>query len=117
MGKLDDLCAIKVMGYRIPEPADNCAPDTYWRHHGDMETLIYFRPSTSLDDALVCLERAFWKDGKKQFWFFKYWKGGYSCGPLSSEWAVTAVEPQIAMCLAALRAMGVPESEISIAME
>lgn len=70
-----------------------------------------WNPSTCADDALVLLEK------KYGAWFLKAWKGGYSCGPLNGEWAVTAVTVPLAMTLCALRAAGIPESEITAAME
>lgn len=114
MRKLDDLCAIKVMGYRIE---DGWVKELKGDHWWELCEPHEWNPSTSLDDALVCLERAAngypWSAGRQAAGLkggpcFCYFHGG------ERQDAETIA---IAMCKIALRAAGVPESEISLAME
>ena len=122
MSKLDDLCAIKVMGwYESIETVDDMT-----LHWWGNDTLVFNRrtydwmPSVSLDDALVCLERA--ANGQRFEIVYvsdsmklsgdRGWYAVINAGTASFE--TTAA---LAMCLCSLRAMGVPESEISLAME
>lgn len=114
MSKLDDLCAIKVMNWHKEFFMYLDADDN------DAVKIDEWNPSTSLDDALVCLERA----AKGQRFEIVYvsdsmklsgdrgWYARINAGIASFE--TTAA---LAMCLCSLRAMGVPESEISLAME
>lgn len=121
MSKLDDLCAIKMMGYYWAGPDVIIGSRNTYFPGPDLRTNpIKFSPSTSLDDALVCLERA----AKGQRFEIVYvsdimklsgdrgWYARINAGIASFE--TTAA---LAMCLCSLRAMGVPESEISLAME
>lgn len=119
MSKLDDLCAIKVMGYYWARPDVIIGSRNTYFPGPDLRTNpIKFSPSTSLDDALVCLERAangmtyeFWhcpiEEKSKTYW----------CHFVATQYEGESNSAALAMCLCSLRAMGVPESEISLAME
>lgn len=128
MSKLDDLCATKVMGwYESIETVDDMT-----LHWWGNDTLVFNRrtydwmPSVSLDDALVCLERA--RNGHSLD--MRYVTEAYARQWHSDKRWIVAIKTRghpraeakevtlpLAMCLCSLRAMGVPESEISIAME
>lgn len=112
--KLNELAA-KAMGWEL-QTEGTIQP--YWaiKRGGELiGTTGWFKddwnPSTCADDALVLLEKMC--EGR---WFLKHWKGGFSCGPIPDEWAVTSVSAPLAMTLCALRAAGIPESEIQGAL-
>lgn len=111
--KLDDLCAIKVMGYRIE---DGWVKEFKGDHWWELCEPHEWNPSTSLDDALVCLERAAQGKGYS-IYMFPEEKKPYDVELEVFKVCTDAKTLPLAMCLCALRAMGVSESEISLAME
>lgn len=123
MSKLDDLCAIKVMGWKLSNGIEMYS-DGQW-YTGSEESPdtqrqgLEWNPSTSLDDALVCLERA--AGGLEWYLSHSCYADDlgesmrYECS--IENYAAEGSTVPLAICLCSLRAMGVPESEISIAME
>lgn len=115
--KLDDLCAIKVMGWEFIAYAPPGFVSSIWDTHGGKATIPGdFSPSTSLDDALVCLERAAQGKGYS-IYMFPEEKKPYDVELEVFKMCTDAKTLPLAMCICSLRAMGIPESEISLAME
>lgn len=120
MSKLDDLCAIKIMGWTLERHGGS---DFWMEPNGFSHSKAFdWYPSHSVDDALGCLERAY-----EKYAYAEIRRGfdGWFCGLWDKEEAIEDIATvycaneklSIAMCLCSLRAMGVPESEISLAME
>lgn len=112
MSKLDILVAEKVMGWKYLNDANGY--QVFKEANGE-RIAAKWHPSTSLDDALLCLERA--ANGR---WTVTLGVNGYWCyiGPRDEiEHNALDKTPALAMCICALRASGVSESLITQAME
>lgn len=120
--RLNELAAIKGMGWRLNQ------------HYGDKEHYPYqmyerpgldaipkheWNPSTSADDALVLIAKI------SKRWQLDTWPGTlvqtYSCGIYNEDgeeqYGARGDSAALVLCLTALRAAGIPESEIAAAMK
>jgi hypothetical protein len=108
--KLDALVAERVMGWTLADRVKcgwGSGPDVYITGDEARPTIQGFEPSTSIADAWQVLDR--WTD-----WQLEKCGEAYECniGPGHARHA----DKCVAICLAALRAVGVSEAEIQEAM-
>jgi hypothetical protein len=111
VSKLSELVAVRVMGAKVIDTIDPVPKGFYVRNHaayyGDdagLNRCECFMPATSIADAMRVAD---------QFTDYEIAKGGESYTvTISGFLTATEKTKELAICIAALRACGVPEREI-----
>lgn len=111
--KLNALAA-EVMGFT---PLAQVGKPQHWYLRPDKTVVEGWNPATCADDALTLLEKTC---GTEWWQLAKSYAGeGYTCdsGAVKEPYSRYAETPALAMCFCALRAAGIPETEIQEALK
>jgi len=108
--KLDRLVATRVMGWKIIVQPDDC--EGYPEIYNSGNAVCRWRPSHRIDDAMdvheklrLCILAIRMPDGSDG-WQVRRWIGSFDASSTNHKSLCMAI------CLAALRAVGVPEATI-----